>query len=160
VGVAIGDEVVFELEPEGPQGGDLADDIAEALAANPAAATFFHTLAQFYRKAYLRWIDATTRRPDVRAARTAEVVDLLGPGSSSGQGHDLLPGCSGPEPGAGAPDAAHFRALRSSSARVGQAATARRASGSRSCGTGPGAMIGYPQGSALISSGSNSMQTP
>jgi hypothetical protein len=37
-------------------------------------------LAQFYRKAYLRWIDATTRRPDVRAARIAEVVDLLAAG--------------------------------------------------------------------------------
>ena len=60
--------------------GDLADDIASALAANPAAAAFFDTLAQFYRKAYLRWIDATTRRPELRAARIAEVVDLLAAG--------------------------------------------------------------------------------
>jgi Domain of unknown function (DUF1905) len=30
--------------------------------------------------AYLRWIDATTRRPDLRAARIAEVVDLLAAG--------------------------------------------------------------------------------
>jgi uncharacterized protein YdeI (YjbR/CyaY-like superfamily) len=45
--------------------------------ANPAAGAFFDTLAQFYRKAYLRWIDATTRRPEVRAARIAEIVDLL-----------------------------------------------------------------------------------
>jgi Bacteriocin-protection, YdeI or OmpD-Associated/Domain of unknown function (DUF1905) len=80
-GMAIGDEVTVELEPEGPQRGDLADDIAAALAANPAAAAFFDTLAQFYRKAYLRWIDATTRRPDVRAARIAEVVDLLAAGT-------------------------------------------------------------------------------
>ena len=50
------------------------------LAANPAAGAFFDTLAQFYQKAYLRWIDATTRRPDVRAARIAEVVDLLAAG--------------------------------------------------------------------------------
>jgi hypothetical protein len=48
-----------------------------ALAANPAAAAFFDTLAQFYRKAYLRWIDGTKRRPDLRAARIAEVVNLL-----------------------------------------------------------------------------------
>jgi hypothetical protein len=41
---------------------------------------FFDTLAQFYRKAYLRWIDATTGRPEVRAARIAEVVDLLAAG--------------------------------------------------------------------------------
>ena len=69
-----------ELAPEGPQRGDLADDIAAALEASPEAAAFFDTLAQFYRKAYLRWIDATTRRPDLRAARIAEVVDLLAAG--------------------------------------------------------------------------------
>jgi hypothetical protein len=80
MGVAIGDEVAVELAPEGPQRGDLADDIAAALAASPAAGAFFDTLAQFYRKAYLRWIDATSRRPDVRAARIAEVVDLLAAG--------------------------------------------------------------------------------
>ena len=79
-GVAIGDDVTVELTQEGPQRGDLADDIAAAFAANPAAGAFFDTLAQFYRKAYLRWIDSTTRRPDVRAARIAEVVDLLAAG--------------------------------------------------------------------------------
>jgi CheY-like chemotaxis protein len=79
-GAEIGDDVSVELAPEGPQRGDLADDIAAALAANPAAGAFFDTLAQFYRKAYLRWIDATTRRPDVRAARIAEVVGLLAAG--------------------------------------------------------------------------------
>jgi hypothetical protein len=42
-----------------------------ALAANPAAAAFYDTLAQFYCKAYLRWIDSITRRPDLRAARIA-----------------------------------------------------------------------------------------
>ena len=80
VGAAIGDDVIVELAPEGPQRGDLADDIATAPAASPAAGAFFDTLAQFYRKAYLRWIDATNRRPDVRAARIAEVVDLLAAG--------------------------------------------------------------------------------
>src|ERR1035441_11639 len=53
--VAMGDEVTVELAPEGPQRDDLADDIATALAANSAAGAFFDTLAQFYRKAYLRW---------------------------------------------------------------------------------------------------------
>jgi hypothetical protein len=79
-GVAVGDEVTVELEPEGPQRGDLADDIASALEANTAAAAFFDTLAQFYRNAYLRWINATTRRPELRAARIAEVVELLAAG--------------------------------------------------------------------------------
>jgi Bacteriocin-protection, YdeI or OmpD-Associated/Domain of unknown function (DUF1905) len=79
-GVAVGGDVIVELAPEGPQRADLADDIAAALAASPAAAAFFDTLAQFYRKAYLRWIDATTRRPDLRSARIAEVIDLLAAG--------------------------------------------------------------------------------
>ena len=79
-GVAAGEPVVVEVEPEGPQRGDLAEDFATALEANPAAGAFFDTLAQFYRKAYLRWIDSTTRRPDLRAARIAEVVDLLAAG--------------------------------------------------------------------------------
>jgi hypothetical protein len=80
MGVVAGAEVIVELAPEGPQRADLAEDISAALAANPAAAAFFDTLAQFYRKAYLRWIDATIRRPDVRAPRIAEVVDLLAAG--------------------------------------------------------------------------------
>lgn len=79
-GTAIGDDVAVELAPEGPQRSDLADDFAAALATNPAAGAFFDTLAQFYRKAYLRWIDATARRPDVRAARIAEVTGLLAAG--------------------------------------------------------------------------------
>jgi uncharacterized protein YdeI (YjbR/CyaY-like superfamily) len=80
MGIAAGSDVVVELAPEGPQRADLADDISEALTANPAAGAFFDTLAQFYRKAYLRYIDATTRRPDLRAARIAEVTGLLADG--------------------------------------------------------------------------------
>ncbi len=79
-GLTAGQEVAAELAPEGLQRADLAGDIAAALTANPAAAAFFDTLAQFYRRAYLRYIDATTRRPDLRAARIAEVVDLLAAG--------------------------------------------------------------------------------
>lgn len=80
LGIAIGSEATVELAPEGPQRGDLADDIAAALEANPAAGAFFDGLAQFYRKGYLRYIDATKRRPEARAARIAEVVDLLAAG--------------------------------------------------------------------------------
>jgi hypothetical protein len=79
-GIEVGSEAVVELAPEGPQRGDLAADIVAALEANPAAGAFFDTLAQFYRKAYLRYIDATTRRPDLRAARIAEVAGLLADG--------------------------------------------------------------------------------
>ena len=68
------------IEPEGPQRADLADDVAAAPDANPAAAAFFDGLAQFYRKGYLRWIDATKRRPDLRAGRIARMVELLAAG--------------------------------------------------------------------------------
>jgi uncharacterized protein YdeI (YjbR/CyaY-like superfamily) len=68
---------VVVLAPEGPQREDLAPDLAAALEAKPEAGEFFDSLAQFYRKAYLRWIDATKGRPDVREQRIAETVELL-----------------------------------------------------------------------------------
>ena len=80
-GVAVADEVTVEIAPEGPQRGDLAEDVAAALAANPDAGTFFDSLAQFYRRGYLHWIDATKRRPELRAERIAEMVKLLKAGS-------------------------------------------------------------------------------
>lgn len=76
-GITPGDAVEVVLEPEGPQRDDLDDDIAAALDASPEAAAFFDGLAQFYRNAYLRWIDATKRRPDRRPDRIAEVSGLL-----------------------------------------------------------------------------------
>jgi hypothetical protein len=79
-GIAVGSQVPVELSPEGPQRADLAEDIASALEANPAAGAFFDTLAQFYRNGYLRYIDATKRRPDIRAMRIAEVTGLLASG--------------------------------------------------------------------------------
>ena len=76
-GVSPGDAVEVVLAPEGPQRQDLADDVRVALEADPEAAAFFDGLAQFYRKAYLRWIDGTKRRPDERQRRIAEMVELL-----------------------------------------------------------------------------------
>lgn len=76
-GVNAGDIVEVELHPEGPQREDLAEDLAAALQAEPDAAAFFDGLAQFYRQAFIRWIDATKRRPEVRAERITEVVGLL-----------------------------------------------------------------------------------
>jgi hypothetical protein len=73
------DDVIVELNRKA-QRGDLADDVRAALEASPAAAAFVDTLSQFYRKTYLRWIDATTRRPDLRASRIAEVAHLLAAG--------------------------------------------------------------------------------
>ena len=72
-----GDQAQVYVEPEGPQRTDLADDIAAALQANPRAAQFFDGLAQFYRRGYLRWIDATRRSPELRQQRIATMVQLL-----------------------------------------------------------------------------------
>jgi len=76
-GVATGQRVEVVIEPEGPQRADLADDVAYALAASPAAAAFFDGLAQFYRRGYLRWIDATKRSPQLRSERIARMIKLL-----------------------------------------------------------------------------------
>jgi hypothetical protein len=76
-GLEVGDPVTVVLAAEGPQRKDLAADIVEALHAEPEAAKFFDGLASFYRKNYLRWIDATKRRPEVRAERIAELIRLL-----------------------------------------------------------------------------------
>ncbi|HYE46987.1 MAG TPA: YdeI/OmpD-associated family protein [Caulobacter sp.] len=76
-GLAAGDVVDVVLTPEGPQREGLAPDIAAALEAEPAAGAFFDEIAQFYRKAYLAWIEATKRSPAKRAERIAAVVELL-----------------------------------------------------------------------------------
>lgn len=76
-GLEDGQQVAVEIRPEGPQRDELATDIIAALAARPRAQAAFEGLATFYRKGWLRWIDATKRRPDVRAERIAEMVRLV-----------------------------------------------------------------------------------
>jgi hypothetical protein len=75
--LGVGSAVQVHLAPEGPQRADLADDIVAALDASPTAGPAFDALAQFYRRDFLRWIDATKRRPEVRAERIAEMIRLL-----------------------------------------------------------------------------------
>jgi hypothetical protein len=76
-GLSEGDQVEVLLAPEGPQRGDLDPDIAAALETEPKAGAFFDSLATFYRKGYLRWLDGAARRPQVRAERLREFVALL-----------------------------------------------------------------------------------
>ena len=75
--LTVGDMVTVEIEPEGPQRDDLADDISTALQASPKAAQFFDGLAQFYRRGYLRWVEGTKRRPELRQQRIAKMIELL-----------------------------------------------------------------------------------
>ena len=85
-GLHLGDPVSVVLMPEGPQSEALAADIVTALKADPEAASFFDGLATFYRKKYLRWIDATRRSPEVRAQRIAELVELMKAGKKERAG--------------------------------------------------------------------------
>jgi Bacteriocin-protection, YdeI or OmpD-Associated len=78
-----GMEVEVILAPEGAQLDEMDEDIAAALASQPDAARFFESLAQFYRKAYLKWLDGAKRRPEVRAERLQEFVELLKAGRKS-----------------------------------------------------------------------------
>jgi hypothetical protein len=71
------------LQPDGPQSEALAADIAKALNASPEAETFFQSVAPFYRKNFLRWIDQA-KRPETRAARIVEMVTMLEAGKLKG----------------------------------------------------------------------------
>lgn len=77
--VALDTPVKVVLWPDGPQVELLAEDIARALAAAPAAKALFDAVAPFYRKNFLRWIDSA-KRPQTRQARIAEMVGLLAAG--------------------------------------------------------------------------------
>jgi hypothetical protein len=71
-----GAEVDVILSPEGPQAEGLPADVAAALEAEPQARAFFEALATFYRNTYINWIESA-KRPETRAARIDEMVQLL-----------------------------------------------------------------------------------
>jgi hypothetical protein len=78
-----GSEVHVSLQPEGAQLEELDDDVKAAFEREPDAAVFFESLAQFYRKAYLRWLDGARRRPQLRRERISELITLLKAGKKS-----------------------------------------------------------------------------
>lgn len=81
-GVNEGDEVEVVIHPEGPQLDNVPIDLAEALNANTTALDFFFSIAPFYRKNFVRWIE-DARRPETRSNRIAETVKLLAEGKRS-----------------------------------------------------------------------------
>ena len=76
-GLEIGMSVEVVLSPEGPQTEQLDPDLLSALDSEPQAKVFFESLATFYRKAYIKWIDGAKRRPDIYNARIQELISLL-----------------------------------------------------------------------------------
>ena len=78
-GAAAGDVVDVVLAPEEPLLESQADDVRSALEAEPAAAALFRSVAPFYRKNFLRWIDQA-KRAETRSARIVEMVRALAAG--------------------------------------------------------------------------------
>lgn len=74
--IQAGMSVECVLSLESPLIEELAHDIASAIESEPQARQFFEEIAPFYRKNYLRWIE-DAKRPETRAKRIAEVVQLL-----------------------------------------------------------------------------------
>ena len=54
-------------------------DLAELLATNPKAAAYFDKLAYTHQREFVRWLEGA-KRPDTRAHRLAETVEMLGQG--------------------------------------------------------------------------------
>ena len=77
--VGPGASLSVSLAPEGPQLWTVASDFAEALTAEPTARRFFESLATFYRKAWVRWVDGA-KPPEKRAKRIADTVAALAAG--------------------------------------------------------------------------------
>lgn len=71
-----GARVSVALAPEGPQVLSMSSDVADALNAEPEARRFFESLATFYRKGFIRWIE-DAKRPETRAKRITETIDAL-----------------------------------------------------------------------------------
>ena len=76
-GVAAGDEVDVTIALDtAPRDVDLPDDLAAALADEPAARRFFDCLSFTHRKEWARWVDEA-KRADTRTRRVAATVEAL-----------------------------------------------------------------------------------
>ena len=76
-GVAAGDLVVVEVAPDSqPREVEVPEDLAAALAADPAAAAAFERLSYTHRREYVEWV-AEAKRPETRRRRVDETVARL-----------------------------------------------------------------------------------
>lgn len=72
----VGAKVDVVLFPEGPQAESMSPDIANSLESNLQAKAFFQSLATFYRRNYIKWIEST-KNPETRSKRIDEMIKLL-----------------------------------------------------------------------------------
>ena len=77
--VGPGTTVEVVLAPEPPQVETVDPDIRAALEASPAARRQFESLATFYRKGFVRWIEAA-KRPETRTTRIERTIAALAAG--------------------------------------------------------------------------------
>lgn len=76
-GVAAGDQVDVTIEADtAPRDVAVPDDLAQALAGDPAAGRFFDTLAYSHRKEWVRWIQ-DAKRPETRTTRLQATVEAM-----------------------------------------------------------------------------------
>ena len=81
--VAAGDEVDVTIEADtAPREVAVPDDLAQALADEPAAGRFFDTLAPSHRKEWVRWIE-DAKKPETRTTRLETTLAALRDGKRS-----------------------------------------------------------------------------
>ena len=73
-GVELGEEVTFDIAADlGPRTVEVPDDLAAALASDPAALQAFEAMAYSHRKEYVRWV-TEAKRDQTRADRITKAV--------------------------------------------------------------------------------------
>jgi hypothetical protein len=81
-GVEAGDEVEVSLEFDGaPREVPVPEVLAEALAADPAAASAFERMAFTHRKEFARWI-SEAKREETRARRVVQALEMIRAGKT------------------------------------------------------------------------------
>lgn len=76
-GVEVGDVVTFSIAADTtPRIVEVPDDLASALAADPAAAQAFEAMPYTHRKEYVRWV-TEAKREQTRADRVAKTVEMV-----------------------------------------------------------------------------------
>jgi hypothetical protein len=80
IGKTIGDTVRVTLRHDtAVRKMEAPSDLAAQLANNPKAAAYFDKLAYTHQREFVRWLEGA-KRPEIRAKRLAETVELLGQG--------------------------------------------------------------------------------
>ena len=76
-GLAYGDVAAITVTADGAERTvEVPDDLAAALATDPAADAAFATLAYSHRKEYVRWV-TEAKKAETRATRIAKTVEMV-----------------------------------------------------------------------------------